>query len=108
MRDLIRARYPEHGIEGEEFGGERCDAELVWQLDPIDGTKSFVVGPPAVRHPDRPDCDGGRPVLGIIDQCILGERWVGAAGRGSSWNGQPIRVRACAGSSTRCCPRPRR
>jgi inositol-phosphate phosphatase / L-galactose 1-phosphate phosphatase / histidinol-phosphatase len=94
LRVLIRAAHPDHGIEGEEFPGERLDAEFVWRLDPIDGTKSFVVGRPlfgtliALTR-------AGRPVLGVIDQCILGERWVGVAGQGSTWNGQPIRVRAC-------------
>jgi len=94
LRGMIRGAYPDHGIDGEEFAGERLDAEFVWRLDPIDGTKSFVVGRPlfgtliALTR-------AGRPVLGVIDQCILEERWVGVAGQRSSWNGQPIRVRAC-------------
>ena len=96
LRAMIRATWPDHGIDGEEFPGERLDAELVWHLDPIDGTKSFVVGRPMfgtlialTQH--------GTPILGVIDQCILGERWQGAAGESSTWNGQPIRVRTCAG-----------
>ena len=96
MRDLIRARYPDHGIEGEEFGAEGEGAEFVWHLDPIDGTKSFITGRPlfgTLVGLSR----AGRPVLGIIDQCILGERWVGLAGESSSWNGAPIRVRPCSG-----------
>ena len=44
MRRLIRAKFPQHGIVGEEFGNEREDAEYVWVLDPIDGTKSFIAG----------------------------------------------------------------
>jgi hypothetical protein len=44
MRKLIQARYPSHGVLGEEFGLERVDAELCWVLDPIDGTKSFITG----------------------------------------------------------------
>ena len=95
MRELIRARYPEHGIAGEEFGAEGADAELVWHLDPIDGTKSFIGGRPLfgtlIGLSQR-----GRPVLGIIDQCILRERWEGVSGRDSRWNGTPARVRACA------------
>jgi histidinol-phosphatase len=94
MRTLIRQTYPEHGIEGEEFGGERTDAELVWHLDPIDGTKSFITGRPlfgTLIGLSR----AGVPVLGLIDQCILRERWVGLAGRGSSWNDAAIRVRPC-------------
>jgi inositol-phosphate phosphatase/L-galactose 1-phosphate phosphatase/histidinol-phosphatase len=95
MRDLIRAEHPDHGIDGEEFPPERTDAEWVWHLDPIDGTKSFVTGRPLfgtliglARH--------GRPALGVIDQCILRERWVGAERVGSTWNGEPIRTRPCA------------
>ena len=44
MRTLIRKSFPDHGIIGEEFGNERTDAEYVWVLDPIDGTKSFITG----------------------------------------------------------------
>jgi myo-inositol-1(or 4)-monophosphatase len=44
MRTLIRKNFPEHGILGEEYGSERTDAEYVWVLDPIDGTKSFIAG----------------------------------------------------------------
>ena len=46
MRRLIKANFPQHGIVGEEFGSEREDAEYVWVLDPIDGTKSFIAGFP--------------------------------------------------------------
>jgi inositol-phosphate phosphatase/L-galactose 1-phosphate phosphatase/histidinol-phosphatase len=94
MRALIRARYPDHGIEGEEFGVEGEGAELVWHLDPIDGTKSFITGRPlfgTLVGLSR----SGRPLLGVIDQCILRERWLGLAGQGASWNGEPICVRAC-------------
>jgi inositol-phosphate phosphatase / L-galactose 1-phosphate phosphatase / histidinol-phosphatase len=94
MRDLIRSRFPEHGIEGEEFASEHGDAELVWNLDPIDGTKAFLVGRPTfgtlislLRR--------GRPILGIIDQCISHERWVGVLGEPSTLNGAAIRVRPC-------------
>jgi len=94
MRQLIAARFPDHGIIGEEFGREREDAEFVWVLDPIDGTKSFISGVPLfgtlialARH--------GRPILGIIDQPISRERWIGAAGRATTFNGAPIRCRPC-------------
>jgi histidinol phosphatase-like enzyme (inositol monophosphatase family) len=96
LRAMIRAAYPDHGIEGEEFPGERLDAEFVWRLDPIDGTKSFVVGRPlfgTLIGLTR----ANRPILGVIDQCILGERWVGVAGARSTWNDRPIRVRRCSG-----------
>lgn len=94
MRNLIRARYPDHGIEGEEFGAERQDAEFVWHLDPIDGTKSFITGRPLFGTLVGLS-QAGRPLLGVIDQCILRERWVGVVGQGSSWNSEAIRVRSC-------------
>jgi inositol-phosphate phosphatase / L-galactose 1-phosphate phosphatase / histidinol-phosphatase len=95
MRDRIAARFPDHGIIGEEFGPEREEAEFVWVLDPIDGTKSFISGVPlfgtliALAH-------HGRPILGIIDQPISRERWIGASGRPTTLNGTPIRCRPCA------------
>ena len=46
MRGLLRERFPEHGILGEEFGPERAEAEWLWVLDPIDGTRAFVTGRP--------------------------------------------------------------
>ena len=95
MRALLAARAPDHGIVGEEEGCENDGAEYVWVLDPIDGTKSFISGKPMfgtlvalVRE--------GTPVIGVIDQPVLGERWVGIAGRPSTFNGRPCRTRACA------------
>ena len=95
MRALLAKHVPAHGIFGEEHGAERTDAEYVWVLDPIDGTKAFITGLPifgtliALLH-------RGVPVLGIIDQPILKERWLGGAGRPSTLNDRPIKVRACA------------
>jgi inositol-phosphate phosphatase/L-galactose 1-phosphate phosphatase/histidinol-phosphatase len=94
MRAAIEAAAPDHGIYGEEHGRVRIDAEFVWVLDPIDGTKSFVSGVPlfgtliALLH-------HGVPVLGVIDQPVIGDRWIGAAGQGTTLNGQPVRVRPC-------------
>ena len=94
MRALLAKHVPDHGIFGEEHGSERTDAEYVWVLDPIDGTKAFITGLPifgtliALLH-------RGVPVLGIIDQPILKERWLGAAGRPSTLNDRPIKVRTC-------------
>lgn len=95
MRRLIAARFPDHGIIGEEYGPEREEAEFVWVLDPIDGTKSFISGVPLfgtlvalTRH--------GRPILGIIDQPISHERWIGAEARPTLLNGVPIHARPCA------------
>jgi inositol-phosphate phosphatase/L-galactose 1-phosphate phosphatase/histidinol-phosphatase len=94
MRELILRRAPGHGILGEEYGADRLDAELVWVLDPIDGTKSFITGRPLFGTLVAL-LQGGVPVLGLIDQAILGERWLGVAGEPSTHNGRPIRVRPC-------------
>jgi inositol-phosphate phosphatase / L-galactose 1-phosphate phosphatase / histidinol-phosphatase len=94
MRVLIETHFPDHGILGEEFGRVRGEAEFVWVLDPIDGTKSFISGVPlfgtliALTQKRR-------PILGVIDQPISRERWVGALGRPTTLNGAPIRCRAC-------------
>ena len=95
MRRLIKKQFPAHGIFGEEFGRADADAEYVWVLDPIDGTKSFISGVPlfgtliALAY-------RGRPILGVINQPILRERWVGALGRKTTLNGKRVKTRACA------------
>jgi inositol-phosphate phosphatase / L-galactose 1-phosphate phosphatase / histidinol-phosphatase len=94
MRALIEEHHPSHGIVGEEFGRVREDAEFVWVLDPIDGTKSFISGVPLFGTLIAL-CRDGRPVLGIIDQPISRERWVGVRGRPSSLNGAAVRCRSC-------------
>jgi myo-inositol-1(or 4)-monophosphatase len=79
MRTLIRQTFPDHGIIGEEFGSERTDAEYVWVLDPIDGTKSFISGMPAwgtLIALTR----GGVPVYGMMHQPFVGERFTGDGG----------------------------
>src|ERR1700712_5250700 len=97
IRSLISERYPEHGVIGEEYGEDRPDAEWVWVLDPVDGTRAFIAGLPVwttligLRHQ-------GTPVLGSIGQSFLGELYIGHAGgsrlmtRGQS---RPLKVRAC-------------
>ncbi|WP_448189365.1 histidinol-phosphatase [Azospirillum sp. sgz301742] len=96
IRAIIEAERPDDGIYGEEYGTKNLDAEWVWVIDPIDGTKSFITGRPifgtliALLH-------RGRPVLGIIDQPIIGDRWIGVAGRPTTLNGQPATVRGCSG-----------
>ena len=94
MRSLIERRFPEHGIIGEEFGRVRENAEFVWTLDPIDGTKSFISGVPLFGTLIALTRDR-RPVLGIIDQPISRERWVGVEGRPTALNGRAVRCRAC-------------
>jgi histidinol phosphatase-like enzyme (inositol monophosphatase family) len=94
MRRLIRAEFPEHGIIGEEYGAEREEAEFVWVLDPIDGTKSFISGVPLFGTLIAL-AQYGRPILGIIDQPVLSERWIGAEGRPTIFNGAPVNTRPC-------------
>jgi myo-inositol-1(or 4)-monophosphatase len=98
MRNLIRRTFPHHGIVGEEYGSERADAEYVWVLDPIDGTKSFISGMPAwgtlialLRH--------GEPVYGLMSQPFIRERFSGNGG-GARYRGpageRDLRIRSCA------------
>jgi inositol-phosphate phosphatase / L-galactose 1-phosphate phosphatase / histidinol-phosphatase len=96
MRRLIQTECPEHGIHGEELGVERIDAEWVWVLDPIDGTKAFISGLPLFGTLIAL-CHRGRPVLGVIDQPISRERWLGADGVKTTLNGRPAQVRSCPG-----------
>src|ERR1700726_1311553 len=76
MRALIKRTFPEHGIVGEELGADRPNAEYVWVLDPIDGTKSFISGLPTwgtligLMH-------AGRPVYGMMSQPFTRERYFG-------------------------------
>ena len=101
IRDLIRRVYPAHGILGEEHGADALDAELVWVLDPIDGTKSFIAGRPLFGTLVGL-LEAGRPVLGIIDQCILKERWVGVSGRPTTLKVPPSGRGPARGSQTPC------
>lgn len=97
IRALIAERYPDHGVIGEEYGEDRPDAEWVWVLDPVDGTRAFIAGLPlwctliGLRFQ-------GAPVLGSIGQSYLGELYIGHAG-GSRLIGPggtaPLKVRAC-------------
>lgn len=94
MRDLIRARYPDHGIVGEEFGSEAPDSELVWWLDPIDGTISFTAGSPLFGTLIALTREG-EPVLGVIHQPVVGQLVIGTLA-GTTLNGRPVRVRDTA------------
>lgn len=92
MRELIAAERPNDGIFGEEFGVTNPDAETVWILDPIDGTKAFITGKPVfgiligiVR--------GGRAIAGVTDGPATGDRWTGGTGRETLFNGAPVSTR---------------
>ncbi len=74
MRALLAAEAPDHGIAGEEFGTSNGTADYVWTLDPIDGTRAFILGLPVwgtligLLH-------RGNPILGVMDQPFTGERF---------------------------------
>jgi histidinol phosphatase-like enzyme (inositol monophosphatase family) len=97
IRQRIAEHFPDHGVIGEEYGEDRPDAEFVWVLDPIDGTRAFIAGLPvwttliALRFQ-------GEPVLGSIGQPFTSELFIGHAGgsRLVSHGGErPLRVRSC-------------
>ncbi|MDT0576752.1 histidinol-phosphatase [Croceicoccus sp. F390] len=94
MRMVLSAERPDDGIIGEEYGVERPSAHRQWVLDPIDGTAGFLAGRPIFGTLIALLVDGW-PVVGIIDQPIAGERWVGAAGKETTMNGAPVRTRRC-------------
>lgn len=99
LRRRIAERFPDHGVFGEEHGRDRLDADTVWVIDPIDGTRSFISGWPiygtllaVLRH--------GAPTIGLIDMPVLGERWTGVAGQPSRYRDadgaeRPCRTRDC-------------
>ena len=95
MRALITAQYPAHGVVGEEGGADRAAARYVWVLDPIDGTQAFMTGKPSFGTLIAL-LEDGKPVLGVIDQPITGERWLGRRGQGTTLNGTAAETRDCA------------
>lgn len=90
IRKMINKKFPTHGIIGEEYGSENEDAEFVWVLDPVDGTKSFASNVPlfgtliCLKHE-------GQPVLGAINQSILKQLVIGD-GKTTTLNGKPVQV----------------
>lgn len=94
MREILGMRCPADGIYGEEHGPERLDADRVWVLDPIDGTRSFITGSP-LWGTLIGVLQGGRVVFGMVDMPVLGERWIGQAGKGAQRNGEPVTASGC-------------
>jgi myo-inositol-1(or 4)-monophosphatase len=99
MRNMIANAYPTDGIVGEEYGERSGDSGFVWVLDPVDGTRAFIAGQPlwgtliALEH-------HAKPVIGILDQPFLDERFTGAYGvtefRNASSTAR-LKTRSCAG-----------
>jgi histidinol phosphatase-like enzyme (inositol monophosphatase family) len=96
MRRLIEAEYPRDGINGEEYGIKEGSTGRTWVLDPIDGTVSFMAGRP-IFGTLVALVEEGWPVIGVIDQPISRDRWVGVVGRTTLFNGKPAATRRCAG-----------
>ncbi len=98
MRAILEADRPQDGIVGEEYGVSGAGAKRFWVLDPIDGTRAFIAGR-ATFGTLIALVEQGLPVIGVIDQPIAGERWVGQLGEwpGTRLNGVPVRVRDCPG-----------
>ena len=97
IRQALSEIYPSHGILGEEYGALRADADYCWVVDPIDGTRAFIVGQPlwgTLIGLKR----GDTPVLGLMDQPFVGERFFSTEReafireRGTT---RPMRTRSC-------------
>jgi histidinol phosphatase-like enzyme (inositol monophosphatase family) len=94
IRAILEKERPQDGIIGEEYGSVREDAERVWILDPIDGTRSFISGRP-IFGTLIALTQAGWPTIGIIDQPIAQERWAGMTGQPTTFNGKAVRTRSC-------------
>ncbi|MGH1398265.1 MAG: inositol monophosphatase family protein [Alphaproteobacteria bacterium] len=94
LREILAVERPDDGIYGEEFGVKEGSSGYTWVLDPIDGTKSFVIGRPTFGTLIALCDESGAPKLGVIDQPILGERWIGD-GDVTTFNGEVVHARPC-------------
>jgi len=94
LRERIAARFPQHGVIGEEFEDEAADAEEVWVLDPIDGTKQFATGLPLYGSLIA-FARAGRPLVGVMDFPATRDRWRGAVGHPTTRNNRAVKVRDC-------------
>ncbi len=99
IRSIIQSAFPDHGMLGEEYGASAETAEYVWVIDPIDGTRQFIVGYPFYGTLIAL-CKNGVPILGVVEMPVMAERWVGVKGQPSTVNGMPIKTRAHEDLST--------
>jgi inositol-phosphate phosphatase/L-galactose 1-phosphate phosphatase/histidinol-phosphatase len=92
IRHEIIKKYPHHGIIGEEYNNHNQDSDYKWIIDPIDGTSSYVIGMPIfgtlISLTYRSES-----ILGIINQPINHERWVGIKDKYSTFNNKNINCR---------------
>jgi inositol-phosphate phosphatase / L-galactose 1-phosphate phosphatase / histidinol-phosphatase len=94
IRRILDAECPRDGIIGEEYGEKAGTSGRTWIIDPIDGTVSFMAGRPIFGSLVAL-LEENWPVLGVIDQCINKERWVGATGYSTTLNGVAVKSRSC-------------
>ena len=91
IRSMIKQEYPEHGILGEEFDSINANAEYIWVIDPIDGTRSYIAG-----HKDFGNLISltynKKPIIGIINCPAHKERWVGVKNQNSTLNKKPVKT----------------
>ena len=95
IREILEDKRPQDGIFGEEFGVKKSESGLMWVIDPIDGTKSFMMGRPTFGTLIAL-CEGDNPKLGVIDQAITDERWIGIKGAQTTLNGKSVKTRPCS------------
>ncbi|GLS35308.1 histidinol-phosphatase [Mesorhizobium tianshanense] len=89
-RDRIRQQFPAHGILGEEYGSDTGTSAFTWVLDPIDGTRQFGTG--LLNFASLISvCRDGNPIVGIIDLPLIDARYIAAEGRGTMFDGRPVR-----------------
>lgn len=94
LREMLSQEAPGHGVLGEEHPDVGLDREYVWVLDPIDGTRQFVAGLPNFGVLIAL-CRNGQPIIGVIEQPLTAQRWVGVQGVGTTLNDEPVQVRDC-------------
>lgn len=99
IRAILRAERPDDAVLGEEFGASDGASGRQWVIDPIDGTAGFLAGRPIFGTLIALLADGW-PVLGLIDQPILNERWLGVTGQPTTLNDTPVRCRPCPALET--------
>lgn len=79
IRDILAKRRPDDAILGEEYPDKTGTSGLTWVIDPIDGTRAFISGNPSWGVLIGLDTGNG-PVMGIVDQPYIGERFIGGFG----------------------------
>ncbi len=95
LREQIDARYPHHGVLGEEFPSRDTDAERVWVIDPIDGTKQYATGLPLYGTLIGL-AEAGRFVFGVMDFPATSDRWIGGRDYPTRWNGRLVTAAQCS------------